>query len=101
MRLIADARVGVLPESMPAALLAVAPAVRDDSADTVTAHAFAYSAAFHQHRDDEAAQRLETCLAHSGHAPPVVREALMSDATVFQRSEERRVGREWRCLGGQ
>src|SRR5262249_59395317 len=75
MRLIADARAGVLPESTPAALLARATAVRDDSADTVTAHAFAYSAAFHQHRDDEAAQRLETRPAHSGPAPPAVREA--------------------------
>jgi len=84
MRLIADARAGVLPEAMPAALLAKAIAVRDDSADTVTAHAFAYSAAFHQHRDGEAAERLETCLAHSRHATTVVREALMSDAAVFQ-----------------
>ncbi|HKB34899.1 MAG TPA: M50 family metallopeptidase [Gemmataceae bacterium] len=91
MRLIADTRAGVLPESMPAALLARATAVRDDSADTVTAHAFAYSAAFHQHRDDEAARRLETCLAHSGHAPPVVREALMSDAAVFQARRRKRV----------
>jgi hypothetical protein len=90
MRLIADARAGVLPESTPAALLARATAVRDDSADTVTAHAFAYSAAFHQHQDAEAAQRLETCLAHSGHAPPVVREALMSDAAVFQARRRRR-----------
>src|SRR5262249_3401755 len=74
MRLVADARAGVLPESTPAALLAKAIAVRDDSADTVTAHAFAYSAAFHQHKDGEAAQRLETCLAHFGHAAAVVRE---------------------------
>jgi len=90
MRLIADARAGVLPESTPAALLAKATAVRDDSADTVTAHAFAYSAAFHQHKDGEAAQRLETCLAHSGHVPPVLREALISDAAVFQARRRKR-----------
>jgi hypothetical protein len=29
-------------------------------------------------------QRLETCLAYSGYATPVLREALMSDAAVFQ-----------------
>src|SRR5262245_48919041 len=90
MRLIADSRAGVLPESMPAALLAKATAVRDDSADTVTAHAFAFSAAFHQDKDGEAAERLETCLAHSGHAPPVVREALMRDAAVFQARRRQR-----------
>jgi hypothetical protein len=90
MRLLADARAGVLPESTSAALLAKATAVRDDSADTVTAHALAFSAAFHQHEDGEAAQRLETCLAHSGHAPPVVREALMSDAAVFQARRRKR-----------
>jgi hypothetical protein len=90
MRLIADARAGVLPESMPAALIAQAIAVRDDSADTVTAHAFAYSAAFHQHRDGEAAEWLETCLAHFGQAPAVVREALLSDAAVFQARRRRR-----------
>jgi hypothetical protein len=90
MRLSADARAGVLPESTPAAILARATAVRDDSADTVSAHAFAYSAAFHQRKDGEAARRLETCLAHSGHAPPIVREALMSDAAVFQARRRRR-----------
>jgi hypothetical protein len=90
MRLVADARAGVLPESMSAALLLRAIAVRDDSADTVTAHAFAYSAAFHQHNDAEAADRLETCLAHSRHATPVVREALMSDAAVFQARRRKR-----------
>jgi hypothetical protein len=90
MRLVADARAGVLPESMSAALLAKAIAVRDDSADTVTGHAFAYSAAFHQHKDGEAAERLETCLAHSRHATPAVREALMSDAAVFQARRRKR-----------
>src|SRR5262249_51532962 len=40
--------------------------------------------------DGEAAQRLETCLAHSGHALPVVREALMSDAAVFQARRRKR-----------
>jgi hypothetical protein len=75
---------------MSAALLARAIGVRDDSADTVTAHVFAYWAAFHEHKDGEAAERLETCLAHCRHATPVVREALMSDAAVFQARRRKR-----------
>ncbi len=90
MRLAADTRAGVLPESAPADLLARATAARDDSADTVAAHAFAYSAAFYRHRDAEAAQMLEICLRHAGHAAPAVREALMSDAAVFQARRRKR-----------
>jgi hypothetical protein len=77
-------RDGVLPESLPADFLTRAIAVRDDSVDTVTAHAIAYATAFHQHKDSESAHYLETCLAYSGHATPLVREALISDAAVFQ-----------------
>jgi hypothetical protein len=75
---------GVLPEALSADFLAKAIAVRDASADTVTAYAIAFWAAFHQHQDREAGQRLETCLAYSGHATPVLREALMSEAAVYQ-----------------
>jgi len=71
-------------------LLAKATAVRDDSADSETAHLLAFSAAFHQHRDGEAAERLETCLAHSVHVPAVVREALMSECAVFQSRRRKR-----------
>jgi hypothetical protein len=80
---------GVLPESLSADFLAKAIAVRDDSADTVKAYAIAFLTAFHQHKDTEAAQRLETCLAYSGHATPFVRAALMSDAAVFQARRRR------------
>jgi hypothetical protein len=82
---------GVLPESLSADFLAKAIAVRDDSADTVKAYAIAFWAAFHQHKDSEAAQRLETCLAYSSHATPVLREALMSEAAVFQARRRKRV----------
>ena len=51
----ASSRDGVLPESLSADFLAKAMAIRDDSADTVKAHAIAFSAAFHQHKDSEAA----------------------------------------------
>jgi hypothetical protein len=81
---------GVLPESLSADFLAKAIAVRDDSADTVQAHAIGFLAAFHQHKDREAAQGLETCLAYSGLATPVLREALMSDAAVFQARRRKR-----------
>jgi hypothetical protein len=81
---------GVLPESLSAGFLAKAVAIRDASADTVKANAIAYSAAFHQHKDSEAAQRLETCLAYSGHATPILREALISDAAVFQGRRRKR-----------
>jgi hypothetical protein len=84
MKLLTDTRDGVSPESIAPDLLAQATAVRNDSADTVTAHALAFAAAFHQHRDGEAAERLETCLAHSERVPAVVREALLSEAAVFQ-----------------
>jgi hypothetical protein len=88
---------GVLPEALSADFLAKAIAVRDDSVDTVTAHAIAFSAAFHQHKDSEAAQQLETCLEYSGRASPVVREALMSDAAVFQgrRRKQADLAEQW------
>lgn len=81
---------GVLPESLSADFLAKAIAVRDDSADTVKANAMAFSAAFHQHKDSEAGQSLETCLAHCGHATPALREALKSDAAVYQARRRKR-----------
>jgi hypothetical protein len=82
---------GVLPESLSDHFLTKAVAVRDSSADTVKAHAIAYSAAFHRHQDGEAGQRLETCLAYSGHVTPDLREALRSDAAVFQARRRKRV----------
>jgi hypothetical protein len=81
---------GVLPESLSADFLAKAIAVRDASADTVKAYAMAFSAAFHQDKDSEAGQRLETCLAYAGHAIPALREALKSDAAVYQARRRKR-----------
>ena len=53
MRLGAELRDGVPPESMSVDFLAMATRVRDDSPETIAAHAFAYMAAFHQHQDAE------------------------------------------------
>jgi hypothetical protein len=91
LRLGGEVNDGALPESLSADFLAKAIAVRDESVDTVMAHALAYWAAFHRHKDSEAGHLLETCLAYSRHATPVVREALMSDAAVFQARRRRRV----------
>src|SRR5262245_27423844 len=90
LRLGSEFNDGVRPESLSADFLAKAVAVRDESVDTLTAHALAYSAAFHQHKDAEAGRLLERCLAYSGHATPVLREALMSDAAVFQARRRKR-----------
>jgi hypothetical protein len=91
---------GVLPESLSAEFLAKAIAVQDASSDTVKANAIAYFAAFHQHKDSVAGQRLETCLAYSGHAMPVLREALMSDAAVFQARRRKRTDLADQWLAG-
>jgi hypothetical protein len=91
---------GMLPEALSADFLAKAIAVRDESTDTVMAHAIAYSVALHQHKDSEAAQRLETCLAYSGLATPALREALMSDAAVFLARKRKRADLADRWLAG-
>jgi hypothetical protein len=91
---------GVMPESLPTDFLAKAIAVRDASADTVQANAIAFSAAFHQHEDDEAALRLETCLEYSSHATPIFREALQSEAAVFQARRRKRADLAEQWLAG-
>jgi hypothetical protein len=87
--LASDLQAGVPPEALSADALAKAVALRDDSIDTLSAHALAYSAAFHQHRDVDAGQMLEVCLKYSNHAAPGTRMALMSDAAVFQARRRR------------
>lgn len=86
----AELNQGLLPESWASEILAEAVALRDDSPDTLLAHALAYSAAFHRHADDEAGRMLEICLQHANRAVPLQREALMSDAAVFQARRRRR-----------
>lgn len=90
-RLSAELKGGALPDSLPPEFVAKAVAVRDQSLDTVVAHAIAYSSAFHQHKDAEAARWLETCLTYSSQAPPALREALMSEAAVLQATRRKRV----------
>jgi hypothetical protein len=75
---------GVSPERFSDEFLAVATAVKDDSSDTVSAHALAYSAAFRRQRYDEAAEYLEACLRYSSRTSAPFQQALMADAAVFQ-----------------
>jgi hypothetical protein len=84
VRLSAESSEGKQPEKMSPALLAKATAVRDESRDTPTAYAFAYSAAIHRREYASAGNLLEVCLQYAAHTKPNVREALISDAGVYQ-----------------
>jgi hypothetical protein len=99
LRLGGDLADGVLPESLSAEFLAKAVAVRDASADTVKAHAIAFTSAFHRHEDRDAGQRLETAFAYSGHATPVLRRALMTEAAVYQARRRQRADLASQWLG--
>jgi hypothetical protein len=72
------------PEKMSPSMLAIATAISDASADTVTAHAMAYYNALTRKQYAEAGRFLEVCLRSAAHARPGVLEALKSDAVVFQ-----------------
>jgi hypothetical protein len=91
LKLIEELRQGVPQENLSPEFLAKAVAIEDHSPDTFTAHALAYMAAFWQHKDDEAARALETCLRHSGLAAPTQRHAIITDAAVFQARRRRRI----------
>ncbi len=83
MKLNAELAGGASPAAVSPDFLARAIALRDNSADTVSGHAFAYTAALYQHDIARAGQLLEVCLTYAGYAGAFVREALMSDTGVF------------------
>jgi hypothetical protein len=91
LQLIAELRDGTAPEDLSQDFLAKAIAFKDDSQDTVAAYAVAYAAASYKHSVDERAQLLETCLQYSSFASHEVREALKSDAAVFQARKRKRI----------
>lgn len=91
MKLGAELKEGVPLEDLSADFLAKAVAIKDNSPDTVIANALAYGAAYSQHDDAQAAEYLETCLHYSPYAPPNMRQALMSDAGVFQARKRKRI----------
>jgi hypothetical protein len=82
---------GVLPEALSQELLAKAIAVRDESPETAAAHALAYSSAIHRGRLADAEHFLETCLRYSRTLPPAFREALRSDAAIWQARRRKRI----------
>ena len=100
LKLVGEMAEGVPFESLSADFLAKAIAIQDNSPDTVTAHMFAYAAAWWQRRDAEAAQFLETCLQYSGYTAPMVREALICDAAVFQARRRKRadLAEQWLAI---
>jgi hypothetical protein len=83
LKLVNDMVNGVPAEKLAPEFITMATAVKDDSVDTVSAHAIAYAAAFHRRDIAEAARLLEVCLQYSCFAPPLLREALMTDAVIF------------------
>jgi len=91
LKLLDEIRQGVPQENLSPEFLAKAIAIQDNSPDTFTAYAIAYSAAFWQHKDDEAGQKLETCLRYSSVVSPTQRHAIMIDATVFQARRRKRI----------
>jgi hypothetical protein len=91
IRLGAELKQGVMPQALSSEWIAKAIGVRNDSPDTVAAHTIAYAKAFYEPDDKNAAMLLETCLQYSGFAMPVLREALISDAAVFQARKRKRV----------
>jgi hypothetical protein len=83
LTLVNDMVDGVPAERLSPEFISMATAVKDDTVDTVTAHAIAYTAAFHRRDVVEAARLLEVCLQYSCFAPPLLREALITDAVIF------------------
>jgi hypothetical protein len=91
LKLVEELRQGVPQEKLSPEFLAKAVAIQDRSPDTFTAHALAYTAAFWQHKDDEAASALETCLRYSILTSPTQRHGIITDAAVFQARRRRRI----------
>jgi len=91
IKLVEEMRQGVPHENLSPAFLAKAVAVQDESPDTFTAHAIAYAAAFWQHKDNEAARALETCLRYSSLVAPSQRQGIMVDAAIFQARRRKRI----------
>jgi hypothetical protein len=97
LQLVADLRNGVEPEDLRPDFLTLATAVQDDSLETASAYGIAHAAAYYRHDDAEAARLLEVSLQHSGCQPPMMREAIFSDAANFQAKRRHRadLAKQW------
>jgi hypothetical protein len=84
LKLSKDVFDGLDPQYLSDEFLDVATAVKDESSDTLSAHAIAYSAAFSRGDNENAALHLETSLRFSARSSPGYQQALMADAAVFQ-----------------
>jgi hypothetical protein len=91
VKLSAALKEGVPSENLSADSLARAVAVKDNSPETVHAYALAYGAAYYRHENEKAAEYLETCLKYSPYTVPMMRQALMSDAGIFQARKRKRI----------
>lgn len=91
LQLTAELRNGTAFEDLPKDFLANVTAFKDDSQYTVAGYALAYSAAWYGQSADEAAQLLETCLEYSAFTSSEMREALKSDAAVFQARKRKNI----------
>jgi hypothetical protein len=90
IRLQMDVNKGVPTNESDPELFRLATAVRDDSAATVSAHLFAFRRAWLDRRRDEAGEYLERMLEHWTHVTPSMREAIMSEAAVYQARHRKR-----------
>lgn|GEM_PF-1459926 len=97
LQLIADLRNEVQSDHLRPDFLAIVTAVQDDSPETVTSHTIAYSAAYYKHDDAEASRLLEVCLKYLGFASPLIREAVLTDAVIFQARRRKRtdLAQQW------
>jgi hypothetical protein len=84
LQLLAESAAGTVPQKMSARWIGAATAIRDGSADTVSAHALAYAAALSNRAFTEAGELMDVCLQFVAHGRPGIREALISDAVVYQ-----------------
>jgi hypothetical protein len=91
LQLAAELQSGIEPESLSPDFIAKAIAVKDESPDTSAGYAFAYTAAWYKDAPDQTAQFLEICLEYSQFSMPIMREALRSDAAIFQARKRNRV----------
>jgi hypothetical protein len=82
---------GVLPEKLDQEMLKKATAVIDNWPDTVAGYSLAFSAAFDQHNDIEAARLLETALQYSPFTTFAGKEGMLVEAAIFQAKRRGRI----------
>lgn len=82
---------GVLPEKLDPEMLKKATAIVDNWLDTVAGYTLAFSTAFDQHNDVDAARFLETALQHSPFTTLAGKEGLLVEAAIFQAKRRGRI----------